>query len=1231
MKKKITWTLMAIVISCWSLKSQSGCVDLNGFVDSKNTNGTATYHLELGAEEYAGQTYHLTESALISSVNIYGSYPGVGGGVPLRISVCNVDANGRPTSVIKLVNTTWWKHMNSNGFLKVNFPRGGVYVDDDFAITIQVLNDFPFGNAFDLKYTGDGDGLGQDLSSLAGISTGFNWASANQTFGKDGDFYLEPEIKHVIYSNFDPSSRCVSTGTTVQFVNNSIVNIDSMFNRIQLNNYDGSNFIYNWNFGDGSPVSHLENPSHTYATAGVYTVTLTCKIDGWQTVCSKSFSKTISVGLNLAITNNTNVTCYGSANGSITLLASGGAPNYFYSKDGIIYQSSNSFTGLNSGNYIFYVKDNVGCVKTVNATINQPASIQFTTMNSTNASCGQADGSILVAAGGGTPPYLYKVNSGSFQSSGTFSNLSIGVYMVTVKDANQCTKTIPIVVNDLGGPQISSVNATQISCFSGNDGSINVTSTGGTGNVNYSIDGGNNYQSNTSFSNLSAGVYHVIVKDAAQCTDITTIALQQPNKLVMNIETVPALCNNSEDGKISVVSSSGGIGSRTYSLNGVYYQSNAVFTGLHAGIYTVFLKDVANCVITDTVSVGEPPALELFSTSVPVNCKGEFNGVINSFASGGTGDYLYSINNGVNYQDNNQFNNLNSGTYIVFVKDEHNCIQRDTIVVDEPSQITASVNTTNSSCGNSNGGLIVSASGGEGSYQYSLDGVNYNTTGIFNSLNSGTYYILVKDIQQCEIVASGTVRDSDGPVIVNISSTDATCNGSKNATISVLEVNGGSGVLRYSINGHNWQTGHDFYNLYAGTYTVMVKDGIGCISSQVITLTQPNAFVINSIVTNANCHGANGSVTIAAAGGSGVLAYSITEGYLFQSSNVFNIPAGNYQIIVKDAANCSGSAEFTITEPREIRISHAILNVTCHDANNGAIITQASGGSGLLQYSLNGINYSTSNVFSGLTGNITYIVYVKDALNCITTSEVFVYQPTDLIVDSSVSDVTCSGGNNGAINLSVTGGTLPYQYQWTSGQTTQGIFNLNQGNYNVVVTDFNGCERQLNFTIDQPQIPLIVNATTVNTSSGSSADGAIDITVTGGVSPYTYLWSNGSISEDLSGLLPGAYLVTIYDANGCITSSTFIVNSTIGISNLNAVKDEIKLYPNPATSIINVETGNLIADKIEIINLIGQIIYTETDLKNKFTINAIDFDSGVYFIKITKDNESIIKKINIQH
>jgi len=1201
MKKKITWTLMAIVISCWSLKSQSGCVDLNGFVDSKNTNGTSSYHLELGAEEYAGQTYHLTESAIISSVKIHGTYPGVGGGVPLRLSVCNVDANGRPTSVIKLINFIWWKHMNSNGFLKVNFPRGGVYVDDDFAITIQVLNDTPFGNAFDLKYTGDGDGQGQDLSSLAGISTGFNWASANQTFGKDGDFYLEPEVKHVINSNFDLSSRCVSTGTTVQFVNNSIVNKDSMFNRIQLNNYDGSNFIYNWNFGDGSTISHLENPSHTYSTAGVYTVTLTCKIDGWQMVCSKTISKTISVGLNLGISNITNVSCYGSANGSVTLQASGGASNYLYSKDGIIYQNSNSFTGLNSGNYIFYVKDNLGCIKTINATINQPASIQFTTMNSTNASCGQADGSILVGASGGTPPYLYKINSGSYQSSGSFANLSIGVYMVTVKDANQCTKIIPIVVNDLGGPQISSVNSTQISCFAGNDGSISITSNGGTGNVNYSIDGGINYQSNTSFTNLAAGIYHIIVKDAAQCTDITTIALQQPNKLVMNIETVSALCNNSADGQISVVSTSGGIGSHSYSLNGTYYQSNDVFTGLHAGIYTVFLKDVANCIIIDTVTVGEPPAVELISTSVPVTCNGEYNGAINNFVSGGTGEYHFSINNGIYYQDNYQFNNLNAGTYIVFVKDDNNCIQRDTIIV-----------------------------GGEGSYQYSLDGVNYNTTGIFNSLNSGTYYILIKDVQQCEIVASGTIRDSDGPVIVNISSTDATCNGAKNATISVLEVNGGSGILRYSINGHNWQTGHDFYNLYAGTYTVMVKDGIGCISSQVITLTQPNAFVINPIVTNASCHGANGSVTIAAAGGSGVLAYSITEGYIFQSSNIFNIPAGNYQVIVKDAANCSGNAEFTITEPREIRISHAVLNVTCNDANNGAIITHASGGSGLLQYSINGINYSTSNVFSGLAGGLTYIVYVKDALNCITTSEVFVYQPTDLVVDSSVSDVTCSGGNNGAINLSVTGGTLPYQYQWSNGQTSQGIFNLSNGNYNVTVKDFNGCQKQLSFTIDQPQNPLIVNATTVNSSSGSTADGSIDITVTGGVSSYTYLWSNGSITEDLNGLLPGAYLVTIYDANGCITSATFIVNTTVGISNINSVKDEIKLFPNPASNFINIETENFVADQIQIINLIGQVIYTETELKNKFTINTSEFDDGVYFIKFTKDNESIIKKINVQ-
>ena len=1229
MKKKITWMFAAILLSYLSISAQTNCNDLNGYVASKNQNGTSFQHLQLGAEEYAGQTYHLNGGAIITSVKVHGYYPGLGGGVPLRVSICNVDANGRPTSVLKMINTVWWKFNNTNGQIIVYFPRGGVVVNQNFAITVQVLNDFPFGDAFDLKYTGNDEGRGEDLSSLAGISTGFNWTSAMQTFGKDGDYYLIPEVKHFVYINFNPSTRCAETSTTLQFQNTSIVNKDSMFNRILLSNYEGPNYVYTWNFGDGSAISHLENPSHTYSVAGSYTVTLTCSIDGWQGICSRSISKVISVGLNVNAQNITNLTCYGSNNGSVSLQANGGTPTYTFSKDGINYQSNNTFNNLSAGQYTFYVKDQIGCIKTTQATVQQPAAIQFTTYNSTSASCGNADGSILVAASGGTAPYMYKLNSGNFQSSGSFTNLPIGVYTITAKDANQCTKTITMVVNDFGGPQIANINATNISCFSSNDGSISVSSNGGTGTVLYSIDGGSNFQSTSTFQQLTAGIYHVIIKDAAQCTDISTIALQQPNKLVMNIETSDTKCYGSSDGEINVASSSGGIGAHSFSLNGTYYQSDKTFTGLAAGIYVVYLKDIANCVITDTVAINEPNAINLFSTTVPVTCNGGSNGVINSFGNGGTGEFQFSINN-ANFQYNNQFTNLNAGSYTVTIRDENQCLHTDTIIIEEPSLITTVVNTTNSSCGNTNGGLIVTASGGEGNYTYSLDGSNYNSTGIFNPLPSGTYYISVKDVQQCEIITSGTIRDSDGPVIVNISSTDATCNGSKNASISVIEVNGGSGILRYSINGHNWQTGHNFYNLSAATYTVMVKDGLGCISSQTITLTQPNAFVINPIVTDATCHGANGSVTIAAAGGSGVLAYSVTEGYLFQSSNVFNLYAGTYEVIVKDAANCSGYKEFTIKEPNDIRISTAVLNVTCHEANNGAIIAHAGGGSGLLQYSLNGNNYSTSNVFTNLQGGLTYILYVKDALNCVRTSSVFVYQPNELIVESTLADVTCAGGNNGAINLSVTGGTLPYQYNWSNGQNSQGIFNLTEGNYSVTVNDFNGCEKQLNFSIDQPQNPLIVNAISTNSSGGGVADGAIDITITGGVSPYSFLWSNGAITEDISDLLPGAYLVTITDVNGCITSATFMVNSTVGINTPNTT-NQLKVYPNPANQNIIIETGNQLYEKIELINVLGQTVFTTTEKENKLNINTGNLENGMYFFKFINKGEITTKKINIQH
>lgn len=1230
MKQKITLLATAAFISFSSIKAQTQCNDLNGFVEYKNQGTTGAYHLSIGQEEYSGQTYHYSGSGKITSVRVYGNYPNTFGGVPLKIGIYNVDANGRPTTLVQSVNTVWWTFDNFNGYVNVNFPSGGVNINHDFAVTAQILNTFPYGNEFNLRYTGDGEGKGQDLASLAGTSTGFNWSSAKTNFSKDGDFYLVPKMTHLFNSSFTISSLCNNTGAPVSFHNTTVMTKDSMFNKIGLAAYSGSNHFSSWNFGDGSPVSYVTDAVHTYTAPGVYTVALTSAIEGWNSFCTTTYTAKVSVGLNVTATSISNVSCNGGNNGSFVAVGQFGAPNYEYSLNGITYQSSPNFNGLSAGVKTVYVKDALGCVKSTTLAITEPSAISFVSASSTNASCGNSDGSILVSATGGVGALQYRLNGGTYQSAGAFNNYPIGVYNMTVKDANACTTSTNVLINDQGGPAISNINFTQISCNGGNDGSITVTSTGGTGSVLYSINGGLSFQTNNTFLNVTAGTHAVMIKDASNCTDISTISINQPQALTLQASSSPALCNGSNSGQINVMASSGGIGLHKYSLNGVNYQSGLNFSGLAAGTYTVYVKDIANCVGNKTISISQPAPLTASVSLTSASCYGSSDGGLVVHATGGDGWYQYSLNDGENYQYSNMFEELGAGEYNIMIKDGNNCTYYKTSMIGEPAAITTTVSTTNSTCGNTNGGILVLANGGSGSFQYSLDGTNFNTTGVFNPLASKTYYVIVKDNTGCTKVVPATIVDSNGPSIVSLASTNISCHAGNDGSINVTNVTGGFGTLEYSINGSNFQTSNTFSSLHAGNYEVIVKDANGCTGTHTVALTQPNGFLINPIVTNAVCNSGTGSANITAAGGAGVLAYSINNGASYQSSSAFNaLSAGNYTVLVRDAANCVGTQSFIVTQPTGIQLSFGILNVACNEQNTGEITVTANGGTGALTYNINNGPFSANHEFHNLTGNATYTISVKDANNCIQSQTAYVNQPAQLSIIPTKSDVTCTGGNNGAINLSLSGGVYPYTFEWSNAQTTQGIFNLTANTYSVVVTDYNGCSANRSFTIAQPANPLIVNAVVTNASNGSTNDGKIDATVTGGVQPYSFSWSNAAITEDLNDLLPGAYLVTVRDNNGCITSSTYNVNNALGVNEIQISGNEISVYPNPAREFTTIEAKGLQIDKLEIVNVLGQKVLYSEPKSTKTEINISDLESGIYFVKVYVNNTYAIKRIDI--
>lgn len=1221
--------LMVMLLTVFMAQAQSTCVDWNGYVNYKNTGGTGYYTLQNGLEENAAQTYRYSGPGKINQVRVYGNYPGiVTGGVPLRVSIYNVDVNGRPTTTLQYADVVWWWYNNPAGYITVSFGAG-VDVSSNFAVGVSIRQAFPFGNTFQVRYTGNGEGQGEDLASLSGTSTGGNWASAMSEFSKDGDFYLVPQMANYNLPSFEIASQCVSAATPIAFTNTTQMTKDSMFNRIGLAGYSGSNKYYTWDFGDGSATTNSVSPTHSYATPGAYTVTLTSKIDGWNGVCSETYFMNISVGLALIDSIITQVSCNGGNNGSVKAKASGGATPYSYSIDGATYQSSNIFSGLTAGNYTLYVKDALGCSSSVAFTITQPAPIVFGAPQTTNASCGNANGQILVSATGGTGQIKYRRgNTGSFQNSGLFTGLAAGSYLITARDANNCTATILVTINDQGGPTLTVVSYTNISCFGGNDGTIVLSGSGGTGALQYSIDGGVSYQSTSSYNNLAAGSYGVLVKDAAGCKSGTTVVLTQPSQLRITASTLPVTCNGGSDGQVNVVYAIGGIGSLSYSVNGTNYQSGTNFQGLTAGTYTVYVRDVAGCTATTSVTVTQPAAVTATVTSDNPDCSYSYDGSISVTGAGGSGSYSYSLN-GLNYQPYGVFLNLPGGNYTVYVRDSKGCIYTTTRTLTAPTEVTGTVLTTNSTCGNNNGSILTTASGGSGSgYEYSIDGINFNTSGAFNNLSSGTYYVIIKDGAGCVKVVSGVIYDSNGPVIASTSHTNVACNGGSDGSITVNTVTGGTGVLQYGLNGSYWQTSTSFSGLSAGNYTVMVKDANGCIGFTNVILTEPAAFVINTTVQDLTCNGENtGKVTVSAIGGAGTLAYSINEGLSYQSSNIFNnLYAGIYNIRVRDAAGCIGSKSITVTEPTMITVVTGVLNVTCHGQGNGVISVLSSGGTGVKTYSLNGTTYQTAGTFTNLSGG-NYTIYVKDAANCVVSKNITVTEPSAMNLSVVVSDVSCAGGNDGVINLSVAGGAGGYEFNWSGGSAAEDLFNLYAGSYTVTVSDANGCTISSPFVVSQPALPLIINGTVTGSTNN---DGEIDITVTGGTSPYTFHWSNGELVEDIAGLSPGTYTIEVTDNKGCATSNIFTVPNLTGIITLADGKN-VALYPNPANHVTIVEVNGAEMKRLEVLNMLGQTVFMSNTQTAKVEINTSDLQEGAYIVKLLVNNTIVTKQLQVIH
>jgi hypothetical protein len=364
----------------------------------------------------------------------------------------------------------------------------------------------------------------------------------------------------------------------------------------------------------------------------------------------------------------------------------------------------------------------------------------------------------------------------------------------------------------------------------------------------------------------------------------------------------------------------------------------------------------------------------------------------------------------------------------------------------------------------------------------------------------------------------------------SVNASNAICHGTNSGFAAAL-VNGGSGAYYYS-----WSSGGasiNENNLAAGSYTLTVLDDSMCISTEPFTIAQPAAIAVSFNTTNLSCNAGNdGAITALASGGTGSLSYSWSTGDTTSSIN--GLVANTYSVVITDVNLClyDDSNSVTITEPTAITYSLVGYPTNCFGSNDGSAFASASGGTGLLQYSWSTGQNNASIVL--LTPGY-YSIKISDSNQCFATDSVLVSEATQVVPNISSTNVNCFGFANGEAYATASGGTAPYVYSWSTGTLNDSISGLTANVYYLTVIDSNLCLVSDSVIISEPSA-IAIDTMTVSANGGLN-NGSINITVSGGVSPYVYSWSNGATSEDVANLAPGIYDVTVTDAQGCSIQS----------------------------------------------------------------------------------------------
>lgn len=740
-------------------------------------------------------------------------------------------------------------------------------------------------------------------------------------------------------------------------------------------------------------------------------------------------------------------------------------------------------------------------------------------------------GSINLTVGGGKPPYTFKWNTNESVQNRT--NLNAGTYTVWITDSEGRVHQERIVIQPPFPLVLNPVIKKDATCGSGNDGYAKISVKIGRNDYDpakppYQISWSNGLKDVWEANNLTPGTYVVKVADKFNCETSISFEIKSGSAGMAVTESVQNVtCSSPNSGRINL-SVQGGEAPYTYLWsNG---STSKDLTGVSAGIYQVVVKDAKGCSFQGSYNIASPSSIQLGGTLTMPSCGTISNGQIKLDITGGTAPYSYQWSNG---STQSQIQNLSAGTYSVKVTDSSGCSVEKQYTLNNLSALSlASFQKQDVTCfGDNSGKIDLNIAGATGAIQAIWsDG----STAINRSnLVPGTYSVILKD-QYCEVNANFQILGPSEALSATGSAQNPSCSGNDGK----ITLNPKGGTAPYTYRWSNGAVTKDLSGLGQGKFVVDITDKNGCKFQASFDLVSPMPITIEETLKDPSCEGkSDGTITLKISGGNAPYSYLWSNGST--QSTLQNLAAGTYKAKITDATGCSVDKEYTVKNLSALTLSSfQKQDVTCFGVNSGKIDLTLSGATGAIQVKWS--DGSTATNRSNLApGN--YSVIIKDQY-CEISSNFQITGPQEALgaVLNPVNP-SCSG-NDGKITLTPKGGTAPYTYKWSNGSVTKDLNGLGQGKYTVDITDKNGCSFRTSVDLVSP-LPITIEETLKDPSCAGNADGAISLKISGGNSPYTYLWTNGSSQSTLQNLAAGTYKVKITDATGCSVEKEYSVKN----------------------------------------------------------------------------------------